>query len=43
MIRILCFHSRDNFLRIDLYFSELSYELIQQMPAYTIFDLLSKF
>ncbi|XP_064649798.1 uncharacterized protein LOC135501567 [Lineus longissimus] len=32
---------RDNFLRIDLYFSELSYELIQQMPAYTIFDLLS--
>ena len=36
------FNSRNNFAKIDIYFEEMSFAIVQQEPAYSGVALLSK-
>ena len=38
----LCVLSRENFVKLDVYMQELSYEEINQQPAYNMINLLGK-
>ena len=34
--------SRENFMRVDVFYRDLSYEVVEQRPAYDLTQLLSK-
>ena len=50
---VLCFHliylsncshicCRENFLQVDIFYQELSYEMVEQQPAFELLSLLSE-
>ena len=41
-LQIRLFHFRENFLQLDIFFKQLSYEDIQQQIAYDFFALICK-
>ncbi|KAJ8022801.1 hypothetical protein HOLleu_37796 [Holothuria leucospilota] len=37
---LLFFHSRENLVRVKIYFEELNYELVEQVPANSVAEVL---